>query len=100
RDRERYLEAALVWYHRHQHTIPTNFTTECVFGYDFERTYFQETASTQFEWACGRSTGVQNILRASMLGNLFGCVIYGALADRVGRRRVFILLAVKVAVLG
>nr|XP_053626219.1 solute carrier family 22 member 7-like [Cherax quadricarinatus] len=100
RDRERYLEAALVWYHRHQHTIPTNFTTECVFGYDFERTYFQETASTQFEWACGRSTGVQNILRASMLGNLFGCVIYGALADRVGRRRVFILLAVKVAVQG
>nr|XP_045581060.1 solute carrier family 22 member 7-like [Procambarus clarkii] len=95
-----YLAAALAWQQTNQHPPPATLTTECVFGYDFDRTHFQETASTEFGWACGGAVGIQRVLRASMLGNLFGCVVYGALADKVGRRGVFLLLAVKVAVLG
>ncbi|XP_042226976.1 organic cation transporter 1-like [Homarus americanus] len=90
----------MTWQERHPDSSPTQFTTECVFGYDFDRTYFEETEATEMGWACGEVGAIQQVLHAAMLGNLFGCVIYGALADKVGRRLVFLLLALKVAVLG
>lgn len=95
-----YLAAAQAWAAQHPHTMPANYTTECVFGYDFDDTYFQETAATEFGWACGGAHAIQTVLHASVLGNLLGCVTYGPLADKVGRRKVFVVLAVKVALLG
>lgn len=54
----------------------------CIFGYDFNMTYFDETITTAFGWVCEDSHNIGRLFNAAMLGNLFGCIIYGALADR------------------
>lgn len=63
------------------HRLPFSFTG-CVFGYDFDKTYVQETLSTRFGYACGESRGSTRILHATLAGNLLGCILFGALADK------------------
>ncbi|XP_069972768.1 organic cation transporter protein isoform X2 [Penaeus vannamei] len=99
RAEENYRKAALEWLERYPSTLPEN-VTDCLFGYAFDAHYFTATATTEFEWVCAEEYSATRVLQASMFGNLVGCLIFGPLADRIGRRRTFLLLALKVAVLG
>ncbi|XP_068215052.1 beta-alanine transporter-like [Palaemon carinicauda] len=97
---ERYQMAALNWWTQHQDDQPPNVTTGCLFGYDFSKNYFTETAATEMGWVCDKFYLIEHVLHSSILGNLAGCVIFGALADKIGRRKVFLILSLKVAILG
>ncbi|XP_066956465.1 beta-alanine transporter-like [Macrobrachium rosenbergii] len=96
----RYQMAALSWRTHHPDDHPPNVTTGCQFGYEFSKNYFTETAATEMGWVCDKFYLIEHVLHSAILGNLAGCVIFGALADKIGRRKVFLLLSLKVAILG
>ncbi|XP_037092806.1 beta-alanine transporter-like [Pollicipes pollicipes] len=68
--------------------------TACQFGWEFDRNDFSETAVSAFQWVCDQSQESTRLLTTSSVGNLLGSIVFGWLADRLGRRLVFFLLAV------
>ncbi|KAK8737864.1 hypothetical protein OTU49_004283 [Cherax quadricarinatus] len=73
--------------------IDQTTTTKCQFGWDYDRTNWQETAVTHFNWVCERASTVTTIFSLAVAGNAVGTLLLSILADRVGRRPVFFLAA-------
>ncbi|XP_071533086.1 LOW QUALITY PROTEIN: organic cation transporter 1-like [Panulirus ornatus] len=65
----------------------------CQYGWDYDRTNWQETSVTHFNWVCDDASTVTTIFSLAVAGNAVGTLLLSILADRVGRRPVFFLAA-------
>ncbi|KAF0294957.1 Solute carrier family 22 member 21 [Amphibalanus amphitrite] len=59
---------------------------DCLYGWEFDRSDFSETAPAAFLWVCDQFGQLTAIYSMHTVGNLLGSVVFGALSDRLGRR--------------
>ncbi|XP_045106699.1 uncharacterized protein LOC123501748 isoform X2 [Portunus trituberculatus] len=98
---EKYLKAAVKWQKEYPGVAPPMvYTMGCVFGHDFDKTYVEKSLATELGWACEEAGNSTRMLYVCVAGAVIGSLLFGILADRVGRKWVLMLLAVKAAALG
>uniref|UniRef100_A0A182W0H4 Major facilitator superfamily (MFS) profile domain-containing protein n=1 Tax=Anopheles minimus TaxID=112268 RepID=A0A182W0H4_9DIPT len=72
--------------------------TDCAYGYEYDRTYYDRTPITEYDWICDKGFRETNIFVYTRLGELVGTVVFGHLGDTLGRLPVFQLSIVIVTV--
>lgn len=68
--------------------------TNCKFGWNFDRSVYQETLVTQMNVVCDRSWMTSVAMSAFYVGSLFGNAIYGYVGDRFGRKPTLLIIIV------
>ena len=54
-----------------------------MYGWEFDRSDFSETAPAAFLWVCDQASQLTAIYSMHTVGNLLGSIIFGALSDRL-----------------
>lgn len=62
----------------------------CKWGYDFNKNQMHSTIITEWNLVCGREQLVDISQMVLMLGVLFGNILFGALADKFGRKPILV----------
>uniref|UniRef100_A0A182N5L2 Major facilitator superfamily (MFS) profile domain-containing protein n=1 Tax=Anopheles dirus TaxID=7168 RepID=A0A182N5L2_9DIPT len=80
---------------------PTNetTTTACLYGYEYDRTYYDRTPVTEQDWVCERELYGTNVFAVVRVSEVCGTFILGQLGDRIGRLPVY-LFSIVTAVVG
>nr|CAD7424296.1 unnamed protein product [Timema monikensis] len=63
----------------------------CQYGWEYDHTWYSETAPSRSNWVCDKELYVTNTFVASQAGDLVGSFVFGQLGDTIGRRPVFLL---------
>ncbi|KAK4296972.1 hypothetical protein Pmani_030576 [Petrolisthes manimaculis] len=72
------------------HYVITNYTQECVNGWEYDDSQYTSTVATSFDWVCNKEHYSPLLLSTYMIGNTVGTLVLPVLADKVlGRRLVF-----------
>uniref|UniRef100_A0A182QL49 Major facilitator superfamily (MFS) profile domain-containing protein n=1 Tax=Anopheles farauti TaxID=69004 RepID=A0A182QL49_9DIPT len=79
---------------------PTNETTTvaCIYGYEYDRTYYDRTPVTEQDWVCERELYGINIFSVVRVSEVCGTFILGQLGDRIGRLPVYVFSIVTAVV--
>lgn len=56
-------------------------STACSHGYEYDHTYYQQTAVTQQDWVCDKDLYVTNTFVFNRLGEVVGTFIIGQMGD-------------------
>ncbi|ROT74335.1 putative organic cation/carnitine transporter, partial [Penaeus vannamei] len=72
----------------------------CQNGWDYDRSYYDATLSTEHDWVCSRDTLAANWQSIGVAGNVVGTLIFNSLSDIHGRRPVFVVAAMMYTVFG
>ncbi|KFM78100.1 Organic cation transporter 1, partial [Stegodyphus mimosarum] len=79
--------------------VPNDTTTiPCSQGWQYDKTYFDSTAVTQWDLVCNDDHYKSFILTMFSVGSIIGTPIYGALSDRIGRKITFFIAILVTAV--
>lgn len=62
----------------------------CKWGYDYDKSVIHSSIITEFNLVCGKESLVDVTQMTLMLGVLFGNIIFGVMADRIGRKKTLI----------
>ncbi|XP_063704985.1 carcinine transporter-like [Culicoides brevitarsis] len=62
----------------------------CTNGFDYNKTWYEETVVSKEDWVCDDALYVTNTFSFNRLGEVVGTLIFGQLGDTIGRRPVFI----------
>ncbi|KAL0271477.1 UNVERIFIED_CONTAM: hypothetical protein PYX00_008558 [Menopon gallinae] len=62
---------------------------DCRYGWEYDRTWYTETAPTAQNWVCDKEVYVSNAFAAGRIGEIVGTLIFGQLGDQLGRMPVF-----------
>ncbi|XP_053670809.1 organic anion transporter 3 isoform X1 [Anopheles nili] len=54
---------------------------DCAYGYDYDRTYYDRTPITEYDWICDKGFRETNVFIYNRLGELVGTIIFGHLGD-------------------
>ncbi|KFB35671.1 AGAP004104-PA-like protein [Anopheles sinensis] len=79
--------------------LPTNSTTSCIYGYEYDRTYYDRTPVTEENWVCEKELYGTNVFAIVRVSEVCGTFILGQLGDRIGRLPVY-LFSILTAVVG
>ncbi|XP_026479554.1 solute carrier family 22 member 4-like [Ctenocephalides felis] len=63
--------------------------TECQHGYEYDKTWFDLTVTSQEDWVCDKELRVTNTFVIARIGEMIGAFVFGQLGDTLGRRPVF-----------
>ncbi|GBM78319.1 Carcinine transporter [Araneus ventricosus] len=69
----------------------------CVSGWEYDKTNYDETAATKFNLVCDKAHYPSLLLTLQNVGSLLLTPIYGILADKYGRKVLFLVLAVVIS---
>lgn len=75
-------------------------TEPCTNGWIYDNSTFPSTIVTEWDLVCSRRVLRQLAQSLYMVGVLLGAIVFGHLADRLGRRKVLILNYLQIAVTG
>ncbi|XP_026477381.1 carcinine transporter-like [Ctenocephalides felis] len=68
----------------------------CQHGYEYDKTWFVQTAPSQQDWVCDRELYVTNAFASSKIGEVLGTFMFGQLGDAIGRKPVFYISIVTI----
>ncbi|CAG7723791.1 unnamed protein product [Allacma fusca] len=77
-----------------------NTVVSCQYGWDYDRTYYQSTIATEFDWVCEKEDYATRAFTFSNIGNAVGGIILGHLADKIGRKPVVFICLMNTLVFG
>ncbi|XP_063705241.1 carcinine transporter-like isoform X2 [Culicoides brevitarsis] len=82
-----------------QQNLSTEHEISCVNGYEYDKTWYEETVVSKENWICDRTLYVTNALSFNRFGEVVGTFIFGQMGDRLGRRPVF-FAGIAITILG
>jgi len=56
---------------------------DCQFGWDYDKTDYESTIPSQFNWVCERNHFSTDVYTWTSVGNAFGTVLFGIAADKL-----------------
>uniref|UniRef100_A0A8D8A2R7 Solute carrier family 22 member 5 n=1 Tax=Culex pipiens TaxID=7175 RepID=A0A8D8A2R7_CULPI len=68
-----------------------NETTSCLYGYEYDREYFDRTPVTEQDWVCEKELHPTNVFAFIRFGEVSGTFVLGQLGDRIGRLPVYLI---------
>jgi len=74
-------------------------TITCTHGYEYDKTWYEETVVSKENWVCDRTLYVTNALSFNRFGEVVGTFIFGQMGDTLGRRPVF-FMSIAVTIIG
>ncbi|XP_034632311.1 solute carrier family 22 member 6-B-like [Trachemys scripta elegans] len=78
----------------------TNATEPCLDGWTYDRSVFNSTIITEWHLVCGQRALKDFAQSIYMAGVLVGALVYGGLADRLGRRAMLLWSLLQMGVMG
>lgn len=72
----------------------TGVTVECQHGWEFDKTWYEETAPSEGKWVCENELLVSNAFAFGRIGDVVGTFTFGQLGDILGRKPVFYITLV------
>ncbi|CAG7696955.1 unnamed protein product [Allacma fusca] len=66
---------------------------DCQNGWDYDKENYEFTIPSQFDWVCSKSHYTTTAFTTQTIGSVLGVIVFGYLADKIGRKRVFFLTA-------
>nr|XP_025033971.1 solute carrier family 22 member 6-B [Pelodiscus sinensis] len=78
----------------------TNTTESCLDGWAYDKSIFSSTIITEWHLVCARHALKDFAQSIYMAGVLLGALVYGGLADRLGRRTLLLWSLLQVGVMG
>uniref|UniRef100_A0A674I4T6 Major facilitator superfamily (MFS) profile domain-containing protein n=1 Tax=Terrapene triunguis TaxID=2587831 RepID=A0A674I4T6_9SAUR len=78
----------------------TNATEPCLDGWVYDRSVFNSTIITEWHLVCGQRALKDFAQSIYMAGVLVGALVYGGLADRLGRRALLLWSLLQMGVMG
>jgi len=73
-----------------------NDTIPCVYGYDYDKTWYERTTVSDQDWICDKALYQTNVFVWHRVGEVVGTFFFGQLGDTIGRRPVFYLSVVMI----
>lgn len=65
------------------------YSIGCTNGYEYDKTWYDETVVSKEDWICDRALYVTNTFSFNRFGEVVGTFIFGQMGDTLGRRPVF-----------
>ena len=76
-------------HHNFQENTESLPTVPCTHGYDYDRSVYQDTLVTEWNLVCDKEDLPTWSLFINTVGTLIGCLLFGFLSDRIGRKKAF-----------
>ncbi|XP_042901443.1 carcinine transporter-like [Parasteatoda tepidariorum] len=67
-------------------------------SWQYDTTYFDETAASKWDMVCGNSHYASLVMTLTNVGSIIGTPIYGTLSDRIGRKPVWFIVILVTAI--
>lgn len=55
---------------------------DCRYGWEYDRTWYSETAPSAENWVCDKEVYVSNSFAAGRVGEIVGTLVFGQLGDQ------------------
>lgn len=68
-----------------------HLTIPCTNGWIYDKTDYDSTLPMDFNWVCDKVSYPTDVFSISVAGTAVGQVIFGILADKVGRKPIFFI---------
>ncbi|KAJ9573945.1 hypothetical protein L9F63_008687, partial [Diploptera punctata] len=81
-----------------QYNRTTARTVGCKYGWEYDHTWYTRTVVTQENWVCEKELYVTNTFVANRAGDVIGTFVFGQLGDLIGRRPVFFMTLLMLAI--
>lgn len=78
----------------------SNATQDCQNGWTYSQEFYGETIITEWDLVCAQSAAAETSQSVQQVGGVIGCILFGMLADRYGRRPSFLAALILCTIAG